>query len=90
MCSIYNEQIKIDEGIYGITKIIMVVKQMENSRQAELLIVARRIYELLLKNPQLNNDHVSKLLSLLSSVKTTNCREIMRHVIDILIDKLEI
>lgn len=90
MCAIYNESTEIEDGIYGVSKIIMVVKQMANNRQQTLLIVARRIILILLNKPNLKNDHVSSLLSLVSSVKTTSCRDIMREVIDILIDKIEI
>lgn len=69
------------------TKILMVLKQMDDSHQAPLLVVLRRLINATIEN--LNKENVSKLLSMILVIKTTNCTEILKTTTENLVEKLK-
>lgn len=87
MCCIYNEDVDITLAFNSVTKIIMVIKQLENSRQLPLLTIVRRLIGVISKG--LDTESISKLLALIASIKTSNSKEILRISVDGLLQKLK-
>lgn len=86
MSCIYEEEINVSLGINTASKIIMVIKQLENIRQMPLLIVVRRIIDAFLT--RLDIEETSKVLSMLASMKTPNAKKTMASTIQGLVNHL--
>jgi len=86
MCCIYEEEINVTFGINSVSKIVMVIKQLENSRQMPLLIVIRRIIDVLIT--RMDAEEISKVLSLLASMKSPNSKKTMGSTIEGLMNNL--
>lgn len=86
MCCIYEEDINVDLAINSISKIVMVIKQLENIRQMPLLIVIRRLIDLIVT--RMEYAQTSKLLCLLGSIKSPNSRKALRTSIQRLMSNL--
>jgi len=89
MCGIYHEELIKDVKIAftSVTKIIMVIKQLKNTRQLPLLITIRRIIHVIFT--RLDAESISKLLTLLASIKTKNSKDTLENTVETLIDKLK-
>lgn len=83
MNCIYDEEVDVKMAVESITKVIMVVKQMENDRQTPLLVFIRRIVNSLILS--LDQESVSKLVSLIVSIKTPNSLTILGNTVSLLI-----
>lgn len=68
------------------TKIVMILKQMDDSRQKPLLLILRRLINATVEN--LNKENLSKWLSMIVAIKTTNNSEILTSTTNQLIEKL--
>jgi len=86
MCCIYEDEINVALAINGVTKIVMVIKQLENIRQMPLLIVIRRLIDLIVT--RMEPAEISKVLSLLASIKSPNSRKTLRTSIQRLMNNL--
>lgn len=83
MSCIYNEQADVKMAVECITKVIMVVKQMENNRQMPLLIFIRRLVGSLVRS--MDEESTSKLVSLIISIKTPNSLTVLGNTVSLLI-----
>jgi len=86
MCCIYEDDINVVLAINSVTKIVMVIKQLENIRQMPLLIVIRRLIDLIVT--RMEPAEISKVLSLLASIKSPNSRKTLRTSIQRLMNNL--
>jgi len=86
MCCIYEDEINVTLAINSVTKIVMVIKQLENIRQMPLLIVIRRLIDLIVT--RMETAEISKVLSLLASIKSPNSRKTLRTSIQRLMNNL--
>jgi len=73
MCCIYEDEIDVALAINSITKIVMVIKQLDSIRQMPLLIVIRRLIDLIVT--RMETTDISKMLSLITSIKSPNYRK---------------
>ncbi|VVC27145.1 Hypothetical protein CINCED_3A011748 [Cinara cedri] len=86
MCSIYNENTDVKMAMHTISKVIMVIKQIESSRQFPLFVVIRRLIDLI--HARLDVDRITRLLIQIASIKTQNCKDAMGYTVEILLIKL--
>lgn len=87
MCQIYDEEVDVTLAFSSITKTIMVIKQLDNSRQPQLLNVVCRIIDVI--SGRLDPELILKLLALIASMKTPNSKEILRTSVDELLQNLK-
>lgn len=69
MSKIYDTNLNLDTAINSISKIIMVIKNSETEN--DLISIISLIIDTFKIKPEFNNEYMSKLISLVSSVKTT-------------------
>lgn len=86
MCSIYDEEVNANMAFNTVTKIIMVVKQMEDNRQMPLLVVIRRLIDLII--PSMDTETVTKLLTLIASIKSPSSKTMLGNLVKSLMTKL--
>lgn len=79
MCCIYEDEINVALTINSVTKIVMVIKQLENIRQMPLLIVIRRLIDIIVL--RMEPEEISKVLSLLASIKSPNSKTTLKNSI---------
>lgn len=87
MCSIYDGEVNANMAFNTITKIIMVVKQMEDTRQMPLLVVIRRLIDLII--PTIDTETVTKLLTLIASIKSPSSKNMLGNLVKSLMTKLD-
>lgn len=87
MCSIYDGEVNANMAFNTITKIIMVVKQMEDTRQMPLLVVIRRLIDLII--PTIDPETVTKLLTLIASMKSPSAKTMLGNLVQSLMTKLD-
>jgi len=83
MSCIYNQEADVKMAVECITKVIMVVKQLDNVRQMPLLVFIRRIVGSLVHS--LDEESTSKLVSLIISIKTPNSLTVLGNTVSALI-----
>jgi len=76
MCCIYEDDIDVTLTINCITRIVRVIKVLDDLRQAPLLFVIRRLIDLIIT--RMNTTEISKMTSLLTSIQTSNSRRTLR------------
>lgn len=86
MCSIYDEEVNVQMAVEGITKVIMVVKQMENDRQMPLLIFIRRLINSFIRS--MDQESVTKLVALIVSIKTPNSSTVLGNTVSVLVSTI--
>lgn len=86
MACIYDSNVDSETAINTLSKIIMVVKQMDDSRQFPLLIVIRRVIDGIYK--RMDAGSISKLLVLIASIKSETSKEALGYNVEILVRTL--
>lgn len=86
MCSIYDEEVNVNLAFNTITKIIMVIKQMEESRQTPLLVAVRRLIDI--TTPTMDKESATKMLTLIASVKSFTSKSVLGELIPNLVAKI--
>lgn len=86
MACIYSESVDVKLATITISKIIMVIKQVDNARQFPLLVVLRRMIDATYVRFDLES--ISKLLMQLTSIKSQNYKETMGYTVEILVRTL--
>lgn len=87
MSSIYDEGVNANMAFSTITRIIMIIKQMEDTRQMPLLVVTRRLIDLII--PTIDTETVTKLLTLIASIKSPSSKTMLGNLVKSLMTKLE-
>lgn len=86
MSCIYDKEVDVNTAFNSITKIIMVMKQLDTDYQEPLMVVLRRIISAICL--RLDAESISKLLTIIASIKTENSKVMMKETVDALIKQL--
>lgn len=88
MCSIYDGEVNANMAYSTVTKIVMVLKQMDDSRRMPLLVVIRRLIDLII--PTIDIETVTKLLTMIASIKSQSSKNMLENLVKSLTTKLHL
>lgn len=88
MSCIYDIDVDLIRASNTLSKLIMVVKQLENSRQFPLLVVIRRMIDGIYQ--RMDIEAISQLLIQIASIKTENSQEALGYNVELLVRTLNL
>jgi len=86
MSCIYDEDVNVNLAINTMTKIIMVINQVADREMSSLTDMLCRLIEV--TQTRMTVEEISKILSLLASIKAQNYKESLKAIMQGLMDKL--
>lgn len=86
MSCIYDKEVDVNTAFNSITKIIMVMKQLDTEYQESLMVIVRRIISAI--DLRLDAESISKLLTIIASIKTDKSKVMMKDTVEALLKQL--
>lgn len=86
MSCIYDKEVDVNTALNSITKIIMVIKQLDSDYQEPLLVILRRIMSAI--GFRLDAESISKLLTTIASIKTVKAKVVLKDSVEALVKQL--